>query len=113
MGAAPAGDAPEGDAPAGGASWRPILLLAVIVPLLLGLVMVLRAGGGLRVEPDIDWSAYPPSVHDAIDGAAKNADCAGLAEQRAAALTTTDPAGDPSPLVVYIDSIRRQLVCPG
>ena len=91
-----------------GGSWRPILLLVAIAPLLLGLVMLLRAGGGLQVAPAMDWSAYPASVHDAVDLAAKTADCAGLAEQREWATSA-----DATPLVAYIDSIRRQLVCPG
>jgi hypothetical protein len=90
-----------------GASGRPILLLVLVAPLLLGLVMLLRAGGGLRVVPPMDWSAYPASVHSAVDLAAKNADCAGLAEQRAWAT-----AAEATPLVTYIDSIRQQLVCP-
>jgi hypothetical protein len=90
-----------------GASWRPIVLLVLVAPLLLGLVMLLRAGGGLRVVPAIDWSPYPASVHDTVDLAAKNANCAGLAEQRAWATTA-----DATPLVEYIDSIRQQLVCP-
>jgi hypothetical protein len=90
-----------------GGSWRPILLLVLVAPLLLGLVMLLRAGGGLRVEPGFDWSAYPPSVRDAVDRAAKNANCAGLAEQRAWAI-----GAEASPLVEHIDSIRQQLVCP-
>lgn len=95
------------DAPLRGSSWRPILLLALVAPLLLGLVLVLRAGGGLQVVPSIDWSAYPASVHDAVDAAAKNADCGGLAEQRAWAVDA-----DASPLVDHIDSIRQSLVCP-
>jgi hypothetical protein len=90
-----------------GGSWRPILLLVLIAPLLLGLVLLLRAGGGFRVVPPMDWSAYPDSVHNAVDLAAKNADCAGLAEQRAWAT-----AAEATPLVEYIDSIRQQLVCP-
>ena len=96
------------DAPVRGSSWRPILLLVIIAPLLLGLVLVLRAGGGLQVVPSIDWSAYPASVHDAVDAAAKNADCRGLAEQRAWAVDA-----DASPLIDHIDSIRQSLVCPG
>jgi hypothetical protein len=96
-----------GAAPSRGGSWRPILLLALVAPLLLGLVLVLRAGGGLQVVPAIDWSAYPASVHDAVDHAAKNADCRGLAEQRAWAVDA-----DASPLVDHIDSIRQSLVCP-
>ena len=96
-----------GAAPARAGSWRPILLLVLVAPLLLGLVLVLRAGGGLRIEPGIDWSAYPASVHDAVDHAARNADCAGLAEQRAWAV-----GADASPLVDHIDSIRQSLVCP-
>ena len=96
-----------GAAPARAGSWRPILLLVLVAPLLLGLVLVLRAGGGLRVGPGIDWSAYPASVHDAVDHAARNADCAGLAEQRAWAV-----GADASPLVDHIDSIRQSLVCP-
>ena len=95
-------------APSRGASWRPILLLVIVAPLLLGLVMLLRAGGGLQVAPAFDWSAYPVSVHDAVDHAAKNANCAGLAEQRAWAVDA-----DASPLVAHIDSIRQSLVCPG
>jgi hypothetical protein len=90
-----------------GRSWRRILLLVIIAPLLLGLVLVLRAGGGLRTVPAMDWSAYPASVHDAVDLAAKNADCAGLAEQRDWAI-----AAEATPLVEYVDTIRRQLVCP-
>ncbi|HEY3336401.1 MAG TPA: hypothetical protein VGK16_14305 [Candidatus Limnocylindrales bacterium] len=90
-----------------------MLMLAIVVPVLLAMVMLIRAGGGLRVDPGIDWSAYPASVHDAIDLAAKNADCAGLARQRAGALSRATGAGaDPSPLVAYIDTIRQQLVCP-
>ena len=96
-----------GAAPARAGSWRPILLLVLVAPLLLGLVLVLRAGGGLRIEPGLDWSAYPASVHDAVDHAARNADCAGLAEQRAWAV-----GADASPLVDHIDSIRQSLVCP-
>ena len=96
-----------GAAPARAGSWRPILLLVLVAPLLLGLVLVIRAGGGLRIEPGIDWSAYPASVHDAVDHAARNADCAGLAEQRAWAV-----GADASPLVDHIDSIRQSLVCP-
>ena len=96
-----------GAAPTRGASWRPILLLVLVAPLLLGLVLLLRAGGGLRVTPAFDWSAYPASVHDAVDLAAKNANCAGLAEQRAWAI-----GADATPLVAYIDTIRQQLVCP-
>ena len=96
-----------GAAPARAGSWRPILRLVLVAPLLLGLVLVLRAGGGLRIEPGIDWSAYPASVHDAVDHAARNADCAGLAEQRAWAV-----GADASPLVDHIDSIRQSLVCP-
>ena len=103
-----ASGAPRGDA----RSWRPILLLVLLAPVLLGLVYLLRAGGGLRVDPGIDWSAYPASVHDAIDLAAKNADCAGLAEQRSLAVSAAAPGADPSPLVAYIDTIQRQLVCP-
>jgi hypothetical protein len=102
-----------GAARSGGASWRPILMLVLVAPLLLGLVMLLRQGGGLQVGPGVDWAAYPATVHDAIDRAAKNADCAGLAEQRAAAVASAGPGADPSPLVEYIDTIRRQLVCPG
>ena len=90
----------------------PLLLLLIIAPLLLGLVMLLRAGGGLRVTPGIDWSAYPSSAHDAIDLAAKNADCARLAAQRAEALSGALAGADPSPVVAYIDTIRQQLVCP-
>ncbi len=93
--------------PSRGGSWRPILLLVIVAPLLLGLVLLLREGGGLRPAPAVDWSAYPASVHDAVDLAAKNASCAGLAEQRAWA---TD--ADATPLVDYIDTIRQQLVCP-
>ena len=96
-----------GAAPARAGSWRPILLLVLVAPLLLGLLLVLRAGGGLRIEPGLDWSAYPASVHDAVDHAARNADCAGLAEQRAWAV-----GADASPLVDHIDSIRQSLVCP-
>jgi hypothetical protein len=54
---------------------------------------------------------YPASVHDAVDHAAKNADCAGLAEQRAVALSAASDV-DVAPLVDHIDGIRRQLVCP-
>jgi hypothetical protein len=89
-----------------GGSWRPILLLVLLAPLLLGLVVLLRAGGGLQVVPAMDWSPYPAYVHDAVDRAAKNADCGGLAEQRAWAT-----AAEATPLVEYIDSIRGQLVC--
>ena len=99
-------------APSRGGSWRPILLLAIVAPLLLGLVMLLRAGGGLRVMPGIDWSAYPPSVVDAVDLATRNADCAGLAEQRAWATSSAAAGIDTAPLVEHIDSVRRQLVCP-
>ena len=96
-----------GAAPARAGSWRLIHLLVLVAPLLLGLLLVLRAGGGLRIEPGLDWSAYPASVHDAVDHAARNADCAGLAEQRAWAV-----GADASPLVDHIDSIRQSLVCP-
>ncbi len=101
-----------GAASSGAGSWRPILLLVIIAPLLLGLLMVLRAGGGLRVGPGFDWTAYPASVHDAVDHAAKNADCAGLAEQRAWATSPAAAGMDTTPLVEHIDSIRQQLVCP-
>ena len=58
----------SGAAPASrGGSWRPILLLVLVAPLLLGLVMLLRAGGGLRVVPAMDWSPYPASVHAAVE----------------------------------------------
>ena len=100
-------------APSRGGSWRPILLLVVIAPLLLGLVMVLRAGGGLQVAPAMDWSVYPQSGHDAVDHAPKNADCAGRAEQRAWATSSAAAGIDTAPLVDYIDSIRQGLVCPG
>jgi hypothetical protein len=89
-----------------GGSWRPILLLVVVAPLLLGLVMLLRDGGGLQVVPAMDWSPFPESVHDAVDLAAKNGNCAGLAEQRAWAV-----GAEATPLVAYIDSIRQSLVC--
>ena len=101
-----------GAAPSRGGSWRPILLLVIVAPLVLGLVMLLRAGGGLQVVPTIDWSAYPQSVHDAVDHAAKNTDCAGLAEQRAWATSSAASGIDTTQLVEYIDSIRQQLVCP-
>jgi hypothetical protein len=90
----------------------PILLLAILVPVLFAMALLLRAGGGLRADPGLDWSAYPASVHDAVDRAAKNADCAGLARQRAEALSAAAATADPAPLVAYIDSIRQQLVCP-
>ena len=99
-------------APSRGGSWRPILLLVLVAPLLLGLVMVLRAGGGLQVAPALDWSVYPQSVHDAVHQAAKNADCAGLAEQRAWVTTSAAAGVDTAPLVAYIDSIRQSLACP-
>ena len=102
-----------GPAPARGPSWRPILLLVIVAPLLLGLVWLLRSGGGLATGPGIDWSAYPPAVHDAVDRAASNLDCAGLAEQRAWATTQAPRGTDTAPLVAYIDDLRRQIVCPG
>ena len=98
--------------PAAASRRAPLLLLLIVVPLLLGLVMLLRASGGLRVAPGLDWSAYPSSAHDAIDLAAKNADCAALARQRAEALSGAWTGVDPSPVVAYIDTIRQQLVCP-
>lgn len=101
-----------GAPPAAASRRTPLLLLVIVVPLLLGLILLLRANGGLRVAPGIDWAAYPSSAHDAIDLAAKNADCAGLARQRAEALSGTWSGADPSPLVAYIDTIRQQLVCP-
>ena len=89
-------------------------MLLLIAPLLLGLVALLRAGGGgSPIDPGVDWAAYPPEVHRAVDNAAKNASCAGLAEQREWATTHATGSMDPGPLVAYIDSIRRQLVCPG
>lgn len=102
------------DAPRSSATSRrvPVILAAIVLPLLLGLALLLRAGGGLRVDPGMDWSAYPASVHDAVDLAAKNADCAGLARQRAEALSRAEAGPDASPLVAYIDTIRQQLVCP-
>lgn len=101
-----------GAAPSRGGSWRPLLLLVLVAPLLLGLVLLLRAGGGLQVVPAMDWSGYPQSVHDAVELAAKNADCAGLAEQRAWATSSAAAGIDTAPLVDHIDSIRQQLVCP-
>jgi hypothetical protein len=102
-----------GSARPGSASWRPILLLLLVAPLLLGLFALVRSGGGRSADPGVDWSAYPPEVHDAIDRAAKNASCAGLAEQRAWATSHASGQMDTRPLVRYIDVIRQQLVCPG
>ena len=103
-----------GPAPGRSASWRPILLLVLLAPLLLGLVALLRAGGGrLPVDSGVDWSAYPPEVHNAIDRATRNLDCAGLAEQRRLLTSGARSSPDPAPVVAYIDSIRGQLVCPG
>lgn len=99
-------------APARSASGRPILLLVIVAPLVIGLLWLLRSGGGLTRDPGIDWSAYPPEVHAAVDRAAANLDCAGLAEQRAWATTAAPSGADTAPLVAYIDSIRQQLVCP-
>jgi hypothetical protein len=101
-----------GAAPTRSASGRPILLLVIVAPLLLGLLWVLRSGGGLTRDPGIDWSAYPPEVHEAVDRAAKNLDCAGLAEQRAWATSTAASGTDTGPLVAYIDGLRREIVCP-
>ena len=105
-------DPPPVAAPARGGSWRPILLLVIVAPLLLGLVMVLRSGGGLTPAAGLDWSPYPPSVRAAVDRASKNLDCAGLAEQRAWAVGPSASGVDTAPLVAYIDEIQRQLVCP-
>src|SRR5690349_16369400 len=92
--------------PGRSAAWRPILLLVIAAPLVVGLLFVLRSGGALMPAPAVDWSAYPPEVHEAVDRAAKNLDCAGLAEQRTWATSASASGVDTAPLVAYIDGIR-------
>jgi hypothetical protein len=99
-------------APARGASGRPILLLVIVAPLLFVLLWLLRAGGGLTPGTSFDWSPYPPEVRVAVDRAARNLDCAGLARQRAWATSAAASGTDTGPLIQHIDGIRRQIVCP-